>query len=412
MVLKCKYAWSHLDFLQGEYAPCYRFKIKRQPIASLSDSLPSSVINKPAMLAVRDSLQRNSFPPGCSDCEYKESHGLMSYRHKSLADKNWDDNNRIDYTTTTIPHILDLELKFSRTCNFLCRHCMSDSNSQFEIVGRNNPDIDRQLQELDFDHLGIGDSPITTISPEIVEDLIKNVIPTVERITFSGGEPLYHLDHYRFLERLISDKKIDTKKIILSYNTNLSLIRFKSYELSELWKHFKSIHITVSMDGTGKLFNYFRERGDYDTVISNLYSLLDSCDNIGSIYLVCTCTSYHAFYADRIFGDLTKIVYNIKHVYGIDAHTGPTFVHYPDGLDMANLPQYVKDGLIIKLNHSLILKSDPLYHAALIEVINHLKNPSYSDTSKFAKIVALQDQLHNKNCKQFLPELAAFVYNE
>ena len=408
-MLKCKYAWSHLDFLQGEYAPCYRFKIKPQPIASLKDSLPSEVINNSAMQEVRASLQQGVFPLGCEDCAYKESTGLKSYRQKSLDDAGWDINRQIDYSKTTVPAILDLELKFNRTCNFLCRHCGSDSNSKFELLGQANPEIAQQLSELDFDHIDIGDSPITTITDDILEDLIQNIIPGVERITFSGGEPLYHIDHYRFLERLIQDPNIDTKNIKLCYNTNLSLINFKRYKLTELWQHFNGIHLTVSMDGTGELFNYFRERGDWATVVSNLYSLLDNSKTIRSVFLVCTSSAYHAFYADVIFDTLAKMVVDIKQRYDIAfITTHPTFVHYPHGLDMVNLPNHIKKGLIDR--YTKTLGTDEVYNEAMRELLIHLSGDAYASTETFAKIVKLQDQLHNRSCKGILPELAAFVY--
>lgn len=408
-MLKCKYAWSHLDFLQGEYAPCYRFKIKPQPIASLKDSLPSEVVNNSAMQSVRASLQQGVFPSGCADCAYKESNGLKSYRQKSLEDAEWDADNTIDYTKTAVPAILDLELKFSRTCNFLCRHCGSDSNSKFELIGQANPEIAQQLMDLDFDHIGIGDSPITVVTPVISEDLIQHIIPGVERITFSGGEPLYHIDHYRFLERLIQDPNIDTTNITLTYNTNLSLINFKQYRLTELWQNFKSIALTVSMDGTGELFNYFRERGDWATVVANLYALLDQSKNIQSIFLVCTSSAYQAFYADVTFSTLAKLVADINQRYNIEfITTYPTFVHYPPGLDMVNLPKRVKNRLIKKYEKTL--GANEVYDHAMKELLTHLSNDAYASTKRFATIVKLQDQLHRRSCKDILPELAAFVY--
>jgi hypothetical protein len=408
-MLKCRYAWSHLDFLQGEYAPCYRFKIKPQPIASLKDALPSEVINNEAMQSVRASLQQGVFPLGCEDCAYKESTGLKSYRQKSLDDLEWDINNTIDYNKTTVSAILDLELKFSRKCNFLCRHCGSDSNSKFELLGQANPEISQQLIDLDFDHIQIGDSPITTVTDDILEDLIQNIIPSVKRITFSGGEPLYQIEHYRFLERLIQDPTIDTKNINLCYNTNLSLINFKRYKLSDLWQHFNGIHLTVSMDGTGELFNYFRERGDWATVVANLYSLLGSSKNITSVLLVCTSSAYQAFYADVIFDTLAKMVVDIKQRYDIAfITTQPTFVHYPAGLDMVNLPNHIKKGLINRYTETL--GTDEVYNEAIRELLIHLSGDAYASTETFAKIVKLQDQLHNRSCKGILPELAAFVY--
>ena len=386
-MIKCNYAWGHLDFLQGEYAPCFRFKIKKQPIASMSNTLPSEAVNCSGMQSVRKSLQAGEFPPGCEDCAYKEAHGITSYREKSLK-HDWG----CDFTKTTVPGIVDLELKFSRTCNFYCRHCMADSNSQFELLGKRNPVIDRELQELNFDHLGEADSPIQTISPEHLEDVMQNILPTVKKITFSGGGPLYHLNHYRFLQRLVNENR--SQDIVFGYNTNMSMIKFKSYNLAELWQHFKGINITVSMDGTGELFNYFRQGGNYQKVVDNLFTIINECNNIESVYLVCTSTAYHAFYADKIFDDLNELVSRIQEK-GVHAHTDATFVHYPAGLDIANLEQPVKDRLA-----DIMPADNP--------IIKYMQTPAYDDTAKFKKIVVLQDKLHSTTGMERIIE---YVYN-
>jgi len=394
-MLKCKYAWSHLDFLQGEYAPCFRYKIKRQPIASMSDTLPSEAVNHPNMLAVRDSLIRGEFPAGCEDCQYKEENGVKSYRQKSLNNKHWDDSS-IDYTTPVSTGILDLELKFSRTCNYFCRHCMADSNSQFEQLGKKNTETHKMLLQAGFDHIGPADSPIQTITPEHLEDIIQNIIQGVNRITFSGGEPLYHIGHYRFLERLINEPDIDTSKLTIAYNTNMSMIEFKSYKLSDLWSHFGGVDLTVSMDGTHELFNYFRQGGDYNQVVDNLFKILSTSNNILGVYLVCTSTAYHAFYASETFRDLNKLVDQIKAM-GISAHTDATFVHYPAGLDIANLPDNVKSFL-----------TD--LHGTDNPIIKYMKTPQTADAELFKTIVRQQDQLYFKTCEKMLPRITDYVY--
>tara|TARA_R110000772_G_scaffold256190_2_gene372631 strand:- start:3025 stop:4227 length:1203 start_codon:yes stop_codon:yes gene_type:complete len=396
-MLKCKYAWSHLDFLQGEYAPCFRFKIKQQPIASMSDTLPSEAINHDNMVAVRQSLQSGEFPAGCSDCAYKEHHGIKSYRQKSLDNQSWDDS-KIDYGSSTVDRLLDLELKFSRTCNYFCRHCMADSNSQFEVLGKKNPEIDSELQKVGFDHIGRADSPIQTISIEHQNDIIQNLVGGLQKITFSGGEPLYHLGHYKFLERLITDPTVDTSQLIIAYNTNMSMITFKHYEVADLWQHFAGVELTVSMDGTGELFNYFREGGDYLTIVDNLFQILKATNNVLSVQLVCTSTAYHAFYADDIFDDLNELAEQIRHM-GIDSHVAATFVHYPVGLDVANLEQIVKDRLI------KIMRTDN-------PIIQYMKTPQSADSALFKKIVRLQDKLYSKSCETTLPRIYEYVYND
>lgn len=407
-ILKCKYAWSHLDFLQGQYGPCFRYKINKQPIAKMTEKLPSDVINSEEMQSVRRSLQQGVFPPGCFDCALKESRGLKSYRQQA-SEYYWEDEEKIDYNSIIIDRILDLELKFSRTCNFLCRHCNSESNSLFEVIGKKNPKLHEKLLEQRFDQFGIAESPILEVSDEIIDDLIKNIIPNCKHIRFSGGEPLYHIQHYQFLEKIIHSSTIDTKSIHLSYNTNLSLLQFKGYDIHELWKEFKSIHVTVSMDGTGNLYNYFRERGDYEIVKNNIKTLAERSNNIESFLFVCTSTAYHAFYADVIFKDLIELCDNIFNKYNIRCVTRPTFVHTP-GIDMTDLDFETKKFIIHNLQKT-IPSNNNMYDFAIEEIIIYLKGEKRNFNSDFKAIVKLQDELYKKDAFAMVPRIAEYVYN-
>ena len=137
--------------------------------------------------------------------------------------------------------------------------------------------------------------------------------------------------------------------------------------------------------------------------------IIDQSKNIQSVLLVCTSSAYHAFYADVIFDTLAKMVADIKQRYDIAfITTHPTFVHYPHGLDMVNLPEHIKNKLIKRYEKTL--GTDEIYNYAMKEFLIHLSGDAYASTETFAKIVKLQDQLHNRSCKDILPELAAFVY--
>jgi sulfatase maturation enzyme AslB (radical SAM superfamily) len=407
-ILKCKYAWGHLDFLQGQYGPCFRYKVNKQPIAKISDKLPSEVINSEEMQSVRRSLQQGVFPPGCFDCALKESRGLKSYRQQ-VTEHRWDDEDKINYNSVVVDRILDLELKFSRTCNFLCRHCYSESNNMFELIGKKHPDIHDKLLAQGFDQFGIADSPIIEVSEEVITDLVKNIIPNCKHIGFSGGEPLYHLQHYQFLEKLINSPYVDTKSISLFYNTNLSMIQFKDYDLQNLWDKFKSIYIVVSLDGTGDLFNYFRERGDYDTVINNIESLAAKSTNIIHFTFVCTSTAYHAFYADVIFRDLTALAERIQRVYNIECLTKPTFVHTAN-IDMVDLEVETKQFIIKNLEKTLP-SGNNMYDYALTEIITHLKGDKRNFNGDFKEIVKIQDKIYNRDAFIMAPRVANYVYN-
>ena len=393
--MKCKFAWSHLDFKPGGYAPCFRFKNQHGDYGKVPD-LPSEVVNNEDWKKVRQQLRNDEWPAGCVDCKIQEDNGIQSYRQKSL--KNNLTNPNYDNDTVVIT---DLQLKMSRACNFACRHCSTASNSLFLQYGKDNPIIASDLRDnYDFDHLTDEARVIDIPTPEVIEDLFNNILPTVECIEFSGGEPFYHVEMYKLLQRMI-DSDIDTQKITLKYNTNMSLTSFKKYDIVKLWDHFKSIHITVSMDGTGDLFNYFRTNGEYHTTVKNLYKVLADSNKISSILLVCTTCAYHAFYLNEISYDLHTLRDNIQKMYpNISVVARPTFVHWPKGLDIVNLAEDTKQTILDELDDNNFTK----------EVKVRLQGKRTIPEETFKDIVRLQDQVYNRDASVLAPKIFDYVY--
>lgn len=393
--MKCKYAWTHLDFKPGGYAPCFRFKNKGYNLGKIPQ-LPSELINNDEWQNIRKDLQNDVWPAGCVDCKMQEEDGIKSYRQRSIEDHTLPEPN---YNDTKI-QVIDLQLKMSNACNYACRHCSSSSNSAFIKMGRDNVYIRDALNEHKFYHLEDTDDTIGIPTPEVIDDLFENILPTVERIEFSGGEPFYHVEMYRFLERMIADEKVDTQKIGLVYNTNMSLTEFKRYKIEDLWAHFKAIHLTVSMDGTGDLFNYFREKGDYQSVIDNIYHTLDKCDNIKSMFFVCTTTAYHAFYINEIANDLQELKQDVESKYNIDVNIRPTFVHWPKALDIVNLDEETKINILESLD-----KNDFTH-----EFEKRLKGKRTLPEETFKDVVKLQDMLHQRDASILAPRIFDYVY--
>lgn len=372
--MRCKYAWTHLDFKTGGYAPCFRFK-RHGLKDSGTDKLPSEVINNSDFVRVREELASGIWPKGCVDCKIQEESGIESYRQRSLYNKNV---RKADYSTNIIK-IKDLQLKLSRACNYNCRHCDSGSNSSFEKIGIKFPEIETKLsQEFEFNHITKAKNKIAIPSKEVMDDLFVNVIPWVETIEFSGGEPFYSIEMYKTLERMIEDPLIDTSKITLMYNTNMSLLEYKGYNVKNYWYKFKSIRLTVSMDGTGDLFNYFRTGGDWDTVVNNIKEVSPMVDNF---LFVCTTSSYQAFYMNEIYRDLTNLKDSVK---GPLIKLRATFVHWPKVLDIVNLEDEVK--LEILENTEVNEFTQPF--------IDRIKGERTA-APRFKQLVIEQDKLYN-----------------
>ena len=393
--MKCKLAWTHLDFKPGGYAPCYRFKLYDGHKFGNVPSMPD--VNSSEWVRVREQLKNDEWPDECVDCKIQEESGIKSYRQRSedllVADP--------DYNETKI-QVKDLQLKLNRACNYSCRQCTVASTSNLIKTGKENPEIAKRLwEDHHFDHIiERHEHKIDIPTPEVINHLFKNVLPTVERIEFSGGEPFFHVEMYRFLQRMIDDSNIDTSKVTLVYNTNMSLTKFKNYDICELWKYFKRADITVSMDGTGKLFNYFRQGGDYDSVISNIHNMLNKTDKVKKLLFVCTTTAYHAFYMNKISNDFKSIKQNLESMYDIEVKYRTTFVHWPEGLDVVNLAEKTKEKLLETTKDNDFTKEFKL----------RLKGKRTIPNETFKDIVMLQDQLYNRDASELAPRIFDYVY--
>jgi len=414
--LYCNYAWGHLDFHQkGFYTPCFRFNPMAFSTPRVAEFLPTEAMNSTKMCEIRQQLLDGEWPAGCGDCKYKEEKGIRSYRQESIMKENvtWNGFNP-NYDNVIIDRYHEVEIKFSRVCNFFCRHCDSRSNSRFEILGKNNKEIRDRLDLLDFDHISPATNSIAELSDAVIDNLIEHIIPNVSKIMFSGGEPLYHIQHYKFLQKLIDSNTIDTKKLTLEYNTNFSVIKFKNYNLTELWEQFGNVRVTVSLDGTGECFNYFRQNGNYDEIIKNVHEVLTKSRAVKHFSFVCTTTAYHAFYMDHIINDIAELLDDIKTRYEINTNFKLTFVHYPEAIDIVNLNDDIKEFLLTRfLNSYKTTYTDSTqyaYNHAFQEFSTYLKNKKNKNVD-FKEIVKLQDQLHRVNAFEQVPRIAEYAYN-
>ena len=391
--MKCKYAWAHLDFKKGGYAPCFRFK-RDDFVESDNDKLPSEVINNSDFIKVRQQLRSGEFPRGCIDCKLQEDAGVSSYRTRSL--ESLIHISEPDYDSDIVV-IKDLQIKATRACNCECRHCDTSSNSRFELRGKAFPKIETRLkEEFGFSHISKPISKIPVPTPEILDDLFENVIPNgVEAIEFSGGEPFYTRDMYKTLQRMIDDPNIDTKKILLIYNTNMSILEYKGYNVKDLWPHFGNVDVTVSMDGTGSLFNYFRTGGDYQTVINNIKEI---APYVHKFLFVCTTSAYQAFYMNEIYKDLNDIRDSID----TQANIRATFVHWPKALDIVNLDTDIKERLLEET------EENDFTQEFLTRLMGKRTTNEMHD-EQFKDLVKLQDELYSVTAKEMAPKIWDYV---
>ena len=259
----CIMPWIHVQVRQNaELYPCCRIS-HGFSYGNIKDKTIDEVWNSETIKKVRREMLAGKPQSFCSDCVKLEDFGSVSYRNV-INHEFKNEFTRIGETdeggflkNNTIPY---LDLRFSNVCNLKCRTCNSESSSSWaEDEKKLNPE---RTQAPGFSYI----YKLKNINPEIITQIYEK-LSSVTSIYFAGGEPLLDENHYLLLEKLIELKRTD---VIISYNTNLSVLKFKKWNALALWKQFEHVQVSASIDAIGPALELIRKGADWGEIQKNL----------------------------------------------------------------------------------------------------------------------------------------------
>jgi sulfatase maturation enzyme AslB (radical SAM superfamily) len=207
------------------------------PCCQISSSYlkPISEIENPLRFA---DLKTEHPPSACEICVKAEANHLPSYRTFFNTAKK------------SVPGIQFLDIRNTNLCNLKCRYCGPHFSSQWG------------------EELGYMPAIKHTSFEEHKDFLISD---SLSSIYFTGGEPLINADHWNLLQELIDTDR--SKNIKLMYNSNLTTIKYKDRNISEIWQQFQAVNVNCSIDAVGKPLEYIRSGSNWEKIKNNLTQL-------------------------------------------------------------------------------------------------------------------------------------------
>lgn len=195
--------------------------------------------NGPKMAGMREALADYRFENGCEFCEWM----IQGGDHQG-ATANAFESYSVETQTPQFPK--RLEFAMSNTCNFACIQCCGDWSSTIRAHRERLPALPRYY----------GDS--------FFEDL-REYLPHVEQIKFSGGEPFLAQENYRVWDMLIEDGLKPRCHVL----TNGSQWNNKVERVLD----GLDFAVAISLDAiTSKdAFDKIRINGKFDDVITNFH---------------------------------------------------------------------------------------------------------------------------------------------
>ena len=282
------------------------------------------------MNEVRDDLILGKKPQQCQNCWKMEDMDIVSLRLNKLTDlmenktyiKNIKHYLRHREVEFKIPLI---ELKLSNVCNFKCRMCWpKDSSKWMQDWDKLKKFYDKKDQTFIENIIDANNLRTTRVmnlyekDEQFVGHLIE-LMEHIEELEFAGGEPLMDPIHYRILDSIPHPENVTLK-----YITNLSIMKMGKHSVIDLWKKFKSIKLTISIDGYKELNAKIRRGSDWDLLKKNIKLVKENLDNLDVIKGTTCISGMNA-------QELGKTAEAIEFELGIFWHTSrmqsPDFLH-------------------------------------------------------------------------------------
>jgi len=247
---KCVLPWIHKYVNpQGLVMPCCVAN-ENYPIGNINES----DLDKISTEKIQQQMLAGQRPDACSTCWYKEDAGLHSARQ--VANKT-----HAQYIGQKNFSLRHLDIRLSNKCNLMCRMCSGKFSNR----------IAQEEQKL----YGFTKYKDEALSKHLIDkqmQYIEDNIDSINDVYFAGGEPLINEEHYRILDLLI---KYNKTNIRIDYNTNLSLLSFKKFNILDYWQHFDTVNIGASIDLIGPKSNYVRHGVEYEVFEQNYNAIKD-----------------------------------------------------------------------------------------------------------------------------------------
>lgn len=290
----CMFPWVHLNATpKGDVYPCCSNDYTT-PVGSTKTHTLKEIFNSDKMKELRLDMLNERKNPICDFCYKHEEAGPYSFRNYSKEQfaKHFDDIVPTTQEDGTVDEfkMRYFDIRFSNICNFKCRTCGSEFSSKWGEEMKKNFDSNHPVL------IHVDDDKGTVL------DEVLTHIEHIDLAYFAGGEPLITEEHYVMLEEMIRKGRTD---ITLRYNTNASNIKYKKHDVLDLWKHFKKIELSCSIDHYGERAEWLRKGTDWGVVESNLLTFRDldyvsfQLNTVFSIFNYSTITEFYDYLTSK-----------------------------------------------------------------------------------------------------------------
>ena len=307
------------------------------------------VLNSNEHKIIRKRMLEDKPISNCVSCIQREKYGnsLRQQYNSGLLNEKYEkyilENTNLDGSLKKIC-VENLDIRFSNKCNFKCRMCGSLFSTTWDKENRPNDQIEE------------------TISIDNIEEWFYTNLEYLKGIKFlyfAGGEPLIQDQHYEFLELCIINK-LDPD---IFYQSNGSVLKYKEWNIFDLWKNFSDVNYCLSLDGLGNMGKFIRSGFKEKVILENIRKIKES--KFASISINIAIQAYNVFYLIELLDEIFE-----KNI--VDKFEDILFALVIDAeyYQCKTLPKELKIIAINKIKNSIYYKN---YYETLEPIIKNLE---------------------------------------
>lgn len=257
---KCSLPWLHLevDLQNDSVKPCCKYTTN---VGTAGEGVDTAWTGG-AMKHLRTTTEAGMMPDQCKACD-KPAHEFTYKRWKNEAYSKGPTLNALD---SDDPQLRVLHLSLGSVCNFACRMCHPSSSSKLSASVEKSVALKRLFKHDVADRKDA--VSIYSLMP---------VMPELQHVTVSGGEPLIN-DETTRLVSLLAERAPKLRTI--NFSTNFSSVREDLlHALSNL--HHVDVTFSVSIDGPAHVQEYIRHGAIWSEMEENFRWLTMDHPRIG-----------------------------------------------------------------------------------------------------------------------------------
>jgi hypothetical protein len=223
---------------------------------------------------------------------------------------------------------------------------------------------------------------------------IDQCLTDIRYIEFTGGEPFMIQEHFIMLQGIV-DCGI-AHQVEIHYNTNGTQYPEGA---EEIWKHFKTVEIAISIDDLDKRFEYQRSNAVWAEILHNLNRFRELRQRQSNIQLQC-CSTVNVFnvrYIDQLARWIDRQGFDF--VYWNMMHDAWYF-------SIACLPEHVKTEVIVHLESATI---PPQWRDEFDRICDFMRQGASTDGSMTVTKIRELDRKRQQNFAKVCPEMASLL---